>query len=80
MVLAFSTNARAPLLTADKDFGELVYRQKLVHHGVILLRIAGLPLDAKARLVATFIEKHAAELKGGFAVVTSQSIRIRSLV
>ena len=36
-------NARsAVLLTADKDFGELVFRQRLVHSGVVLLRLAGL--------------------------------------
>jgi predicted nuclease of predicted toxin-antitoxin system len=35
-------NARgAVLMTADKDFGELVFRQGLVHSGVILLRLAG---------------------------------------
>jgi hypothetical protein len=29
-------------VTGDKDFGELVVRQGLVHSGVILLRLAGL--------------------------------------
>ena len=37
-------------MTADKDFGELVFRQGLVHSGVILLRLAGLPNATKATI------------------------------
>ena len=40
------------LLTLDKDFGELVFRQGLVHAGVILIRLAGLPPTTKADVVA----------------------------
>ncbi len=50
-VLTFANNEQAVLLTADKDFGELVYRQELVNPGVILLRLAGLSPDVKAELV-----------------------------
>ena len=35
-----------------EDFGELVFRQGLVHSGVILLRLAGLPNATKAEIVA----------------------------
>jgi Domain of unknown function (DUF5615) len=35
-VLAKSRESRAVLLTADKDFGELVFRQHLLHSGVVL--------------------------------------------
>jgi hypothetical protein len=31
------------LLTADKDFGELIFRQRLLHAGVLLIRRAGIP-------------------------------------
>jgi hypothetical protein len=29
------------LITADKHFGELVFRQKRIHAGVILVRLSG---------------------------------------
>jgi len=29
------------LLTADKDFGELVFRQRRIVYGVVLIRLAG---------------------------------------
>lgn len=76
-VLAISSEKKAPLLTADKDFGELVFRQRLLHHGVILLRLAGQSLDIKSALIVDFVKNHASELAGGFAVITAQSARIR---
>jgi hypothetical protein len=39
-------------LTADKDFGELIFRQHLLHCGILLVRLAGLTPDLKAALVA----------------------------
>ena len=40
------------LVTADKDFGELVFRQGAVHTGVVLLRLAGLQNVTKGGIVA----------------------------
>lgn len=67
----------ALLITADKDFGELVYRQRYVTSGVVLLRLAGLTPASKARIVASVINKYASELPRAFAVVTPGGIRIR---
>jgi predicted nuclease of predicted toxin-antitoxin system len=71
-------NARsAVLLTADKDFGELVFRQGLVHFGVVLLRLAGLANATKAEIVAEACRERTAELIGAFSVVSPGQIRIR---
>ena len=51
---------RALLLTQDKDFGELVFRQGLVHMGVVLVRLSGLSLPAKATSISTVL----GELRG----------------
>ena len=48
VVLDLSYRSRAILLTADKDFGELVFRQRLPHSGVFLYRLAGLAPELKA--------------------------------
>lgn len=37
VILAHANSQQALLVTLDKDFGEMVYRQGLVHAGVILL-------------------------------------------
>lgn len=76
-VLEIAHNEVAPLLTADKDFGELVYRQHRLMTGVILIRLAGLSPLHKAEIVALAITQHQAELSQVFAVVTPGAIRIR---
>lgn len=67
----------ALLVTADKDFGELVFRQGKVHAGVVLLRLAGLPNEAKAEAVAEVFRDRLAELTGAFSVISPGVVRIR---
>jgi predicted nuclease of predicted toxin-antitoxin system len=76
-VLQQANDHGATLLTADKDFGELVFRLGRVHAGVVLLRLAGLPAAAKAEAVAEAVRDHAGELPGAFAVVSPGQMRIR---
>ena len=76
-VLQQANARRAILLTADKDFGELVFRQGLVHSGVVLLRLAGLPNATKAAIVAEVCRDRAAELPEAFTVVSPGHVRIR---
>lgn len=42
VVLQLADSQAAPLLTSDKDFGELMFRQNLASHGVILIRMSGM--------------------------------------
>jgi predicted nuclease of predicted toxin-antitoxin system len=67
------------LLTADKDFGELVYRQGRLSCGILLVRLAGLSPSGKAHVVASAVHEHGQELLGAFAVLTPRSFRIRRL-
>jgi predicted nuclease of predicted toxin-antitoxin system len=76
-VLNWASGAGAILLTADKDFGELVFRQQRVHSGVMLIRLHGQEPQTKAEIVAAAIEKHGDELVFRFSVVTSKAVRIR---
>jgi predicted nuclease of predicted toxin-antitoxin system len=76
-VLHQANERRAVLLTADKDFGELVFRQGLVHSGVILLRLAGLANVTKAAVVAEVCRDRSAELTGAFSVISPGQVRIR---
>jgi hypothetical protein len=76
-VLARSNSQQAPLLTADKGFGELVYRQQRAMSGVVLARLEGLSPELKAEIVASAVANHGGELIGAFAVVTPGAIRIR---
>jgi predicted nuclease of predicted toxin-antitoxin system len=67
------------VFTEDKDFGELVYRDRRNSHGVILLRMEILPASqrpARLQVVWTVIESH---LPGNFLVVTRNKVRVRPL-
>jgi predicted nuclease of predicted toxin-antitoxin system len=77
VVLDHANQDGAMLLTADKDFGELVFRQHRISLGVILARLFGLSPDRKAEIVADAIRKHSAELPHSFTVITPSSVRIR---
>lgn len=76
-VLRQANDRSALLLTADKDFGELVFRQGRVHAGVVLVRLAGLTAAAKAETVASVFQDRAADLNGAFSVISPGVVRIR---
>jgi predicted nuclease of predicted toxin-antitoxin system len=76
-VLDAANRSEALLLTADKDFGELVFRQKRHTSGVILVRLAGLTALRKADIVNSVIDQHADELSRAFAVISPGVLRIR---
>jgi len=76
-VLLRSRESNSVLLTADKDFGELVFRQRLLHSGIVLIRLAGLKPETKAELVVTAFAQHADDLRLGFAVLSRRALRLR---
>lgn len=77
VVLQEANSHAAVLLTGDKDFGELVYRLKQLHHGVVLFRLAGLPPDVKAEIVSEAFTLHEGEFSEAFTVISPGAIRIR---
>ncbi|MBN2204165.1 MAG: DUF5615 family PIN-like protein [Thermoleophilia bacterium] len=76
-VLDLAAREERLLLTADKDFGELVFRLGRAAHGVLLLRLAGLSQAAKAETAALALREHGEEMRSAFAVVTPGLVRVR---
>lgn len=79
-VLERANQKNALLLTTDKDFGELVFRQNRISAGVLLLRLAGLSQIEKAKIVSSAIRDHSNELPQSFAVVSPGMVRIRKRI
>lgn len=79
VVLDLANHKAAVLLTADKDFGELVFRQRRFSGGIILVRLAGLSAAQKAEVVAAAIHQRQSELAEGFTVVAPGICRTRRL-
>ncbi|MBI4747425.1 MAG: DUF5615 family PIN-like protein [Acidobacteria bacterium] len=65
------------LITGDKDFGELVFREKKVHQGVLLLRLTGITNQSKAEIVSAVIISNQDQLAGAFSVITPGGLRHR---
>jgi len=76
-VLNLVNQEDAILLTADKDFGELVFRQDKVAPGIVLVRLAGLSAAIKEEIIAAAIGDHLAELLQSFTVIMPDRVRIR---
>src|SRR3990170_3934373 len=58
------------LITNDKDFGDLVFREKMPHKGVILLRLEDERPANKIAVLKHLLEKYEKSLPGNFIVVT----------
>ena len=76
-VLGHAVTRRAVILTADKDFGDLVIARGLRAHGVVLIRLH--PIRQHLDEIVNAILEHAPELEGAFVVVQEGRVRIRRL-
>ena len=67
------------LVTEDRDFGELVIRQRLKVRGIILLELDRMESAAESELVAEIVRIHASKLTGNLLVVEPAPVRVRPL-
>jgi len=65
------------LITNDKDFGELVFRQGFSHYGVLLLRLQDDSSANRVRVVEAVLGQYGDLLKMNFLVATETGVRIR---
>ena len=63
------------LITNDKDFGEKVFREQHLHHGVILMRLENERYLVKIETLRRLLELYADRLPGQFVVVTEKRVR-----
>ena len=66
------------ILTEDKDFGELVFRQNLSTQGVVLVRLQGLSPNEKAKRISEAIRDNLYRLQDRFTVISKDKVRMRS--
>lgn len=65
------------LLTNDKDFGELVFREMLVSEGIILLRLSAEDGKTKASIIQNILPEIADRLPKHFVVISDEKVRIK---
>ena len=76
-VLSIARRKASLLITADKDFGELVFRNREPHCGVLLIRSIEDNLEENAANTLAAIEQHGPELLNRFGVLAGRTLRIR---
>lgn len=57
--------------------GELTYRLKLEHNGILLIRLSDIPREERIKLTSETIEKHFDKLQNRFSVLNKQGLRIK---
>lgn len=78
-VLRQAAERESVLLTTDKDFGELVFRQQKMQAGVVLVRLHSLPPLERVRRVVEIADRHGEALREAFTVVTPKAVRFRKV-
>ena len=77
-VLAIARSQQRILVTADHDFGDLIFRMHLQHAGIILVRLPGASLPTKLERITHVLTHYAGHLDQ-FLVVTERSVRVRRI-
>ena len=75
-VLSIALDEKRVLITRDRDFGELIFRHRLRHSGVILVRFNPLQIELAKRAVDRLVAEHAHEIDQ-FLVVSERGVRVR---
>lgn len=75
-ILKIAVDEERILITNDKDFGELIFKEKLPHRGVVFLRLANETATNKVFVLKNLLQNHIRMIdKKHFIVVTEKSIR-----
>ena len=79
-IVLMANDSASLIVTSDKDFGELAFRQRMGHKGVVLIRLDGLSNDPKLKESLKIILAEDENLKDAFTVITPGIARIRKII
>ena len=74
-VLAKALSENWILITNDKDFGEMVFRERRKHHGVIFLWLDDERATNKIEVLRQLLENYSEKLPEVFVVATETKVR-----
>ena len=76
-VLAQAIKEQRVVVTLDRDFGALIFRDSKHHVGVLYLRLRKESAEHITKVLLNVLFEHGEELQGKFVVVSDYRIRIR---
>lgn len=74
-VLAKAVHENWILITNDKDFGEMVFRERRPHRGVVFMRLADERSANKVKVLTHLLESYSEKLSDQFVTVTETKVR-----
>jgi predicted nuclease of predicted toxin-antitoxin system len=75
-LLSMAVMEKRIVITNDKDFGELAFRQRQSLGGIILLRVKGQRTQDKIRVLGSLLRDHQEKITGSLIVLSKDRIRI----
>ena len=78
-ILARAVQESRIVVTNDKDFGELVFRSRQAHGGVVLLRLRDESSANRVRVMQAVLDQCKDSLVNRFVVATESQIRVRAV-
>ncbi|MFZ2957627.1 MAG: DUF5615 family PIN-like protein [Candidatus Ozemobacteraceae bacterium] len=78
-LLELARKEKRVLLTNDKDFGELIFWQKKISHGVILFREKSQNSTEKVRLLGFILKNMVEKIRNHFVTLGNKKIRVQPL-
>ena len=75
-ILAMAVAEQRILITNDKDFGELVFRNRQAHLGVLLFRLKDESAPNQVRVLSSVLRTYASYIEEQFTVVGEDRLRI----
>jgi len=75
-ILEVANKEKRILITNDKDFGDIIFRQKHISTGIILIHIKDQNTQHKLRLLQKLLLAYG--IYGNFVVLTEKKVRIIS--
>jgi predicted nuclease of predicted toxin-antitoxin system len=76
-IVELANKENAIIISMDKDFGELIFKNKIQHTGVLLLRLEDAVAEEKLAVIQNIFPEHLLAIKNKFAVYQNGELRIR---
>jgi predicted nuclease of predicted toxin-antitoxin system len=76
-IIEFADREDAIIISMDKDFGELIFKNKIQHKGILLLRLEDAVAEEKLAVIQNIFPEHLSDIKNKFAVYQNGKLRIR---
>jgi predicted nuclease of predicted toxin-antitoxin system len=74
-LLTMANTESRVLMTNDKDFGELVFRQNKITTGIILVRMKGASSEKKVKAIKKLFKNYPSKIYNHFVVVAENKMR-----